>query len=83
MATLECPRCQAGVPTSGSWAETAVATLGGAPAVPAMATQLRCPHCGLLFSEPEASFADAPRARTLWVALALLVLALLACWGWA
>lgn len=46
MASLHCPHCGASMPKQRSWAEAAVSTLIDAPAVPDMATQVRCAACG-------------------------------------
>ncbi len=48
MASLKCPHCGASLPSQRTWAQTAVSTLIAAPAVPDMATQVRCDKCGRL-----------------------------------
>lgn len=56
VSTLQCPRCDFKFPDGGSgdnWAKVAVSTLIAAPAVPDMATQVRCPNCHHLFAEGE------------------------------
>lgn len=46
MASLKCPRCGASMPSRRTWAQAAVSTLIASPAVPDMATQVRCDNCG-------------------------------------
>ena len=48
MAHLSCPHCGSRIASERTWAQTAVSTLVAAPAVPDMATQVRCPRCGRL-----------------------------------
>lgn len=72
MAALVCPHCGASMPFERSWAQTAVATLIAAPAVPDMATQVRCPSCGKVSAAGTLRHATADRFR--WPARALLVL---------
>jgi hypothetical protein len=48
MASLKCPHCGASLPSQRTWAQVAVSTLIVAPAVPDMATQVRCDKCGRL-----------------------------------
>jgi len=77
MATLVCPHCGAPVPSDGSWAQVALAALIAAPAVPDMATQVRCPSCSRVFAASELRHKAADRfhvpGRVLLV-LALVVL---------
>ena len=54
MSTLQCPKCDFKFSDGGAgegWAKVAVATLMAAPAVPNMATQVRCPNCHHFFTE--------------------------------
>ena len=53
MAQQECPKCGAQFTASEGWANIAVATLIDAPAIPDMATQVRCPQCQHVFAESE------------------------------
>jgi len=53
MAKQTCPKCGTQFPTGDGWAKTTLSLLVPAPAVPDMATQVRCPHCGHLFAEGE------------------------------
>lgn len=78
MANVVCPQCEAEVPTSGGWAATAVSLTIAAPAVPAMATQLRCPRCHHVFAESEVRHNAPPylKAGHLLAGLAALLLAL-------
>lgn len=46
MTTLECPHCGHAIEVERTWAQVAVATLAAGPAMPDMATQVRCGHCG-------------------------------------
>ncbi len=54
MSTLRCPKCDFKFSDGGvgeDWAKVALSTLMAAPAVPDMATQVRCPNCHHLFTE--------------------------------
>ena len=46
MANLKCPHCDADLPSERTWDQVAVSTLFAAPAIPDMATQVRCGNCG-------------------------------------
>jgi endogenous inhibitor of DNA gyrase (YacG/DUF329 family) len=46
MATLKCPHCGSPIESGRTWAQAAVSTLMAAPAIPDMATEVRCPKCG-------------------------------------
>ena len=48
MASPKCPHCGASLPSQRTWTQVAVSTLIAAPAVPDMATQVRCDKCGRL-----------------------------------
>jgi hypothetical protein len=66
------------MPGERSWAQTIVATLVAAPAVPDMATQLRCPACGRVSAASDLRHVTADRFRVpMRVLLVLGVLALL------
>jgi len=78
MASLKCPYCGASLPGLRTWAQAAVSTLIAAPAVPDMATQVRCDNCGRLSAASDLRHTAAPhfaRSRVvLWlVAAGLLV----------
>ena len=46
MATLKCPHCGNPIGSERTWAQAAVSTLMPAPAIPDMATEVRCAACG-------------------------------------
>ena len=46
MATLTCPHCGSPIASERTWAQAAVSTLMAAPAIPDMATEVRCAKCG-------------------------------------
>ena len=50
MAKLTCPKC-GNLCTDDGWAKAAMTVLSQAPAVPDMATQVRCPQCQHIFAE--------------------------------
>jgi len=50
-----------------------------APAVPDMATQVRCPRCGLLFADGDIRYLHANSSRSVLIVLAA-VAALVAAW---
>ena len=75
MAKLECPNCGAAVPNPDGWAKAALSTLMPAPAIPHMATQVRCQECRHLFTQIDAG--QRSGWRGLWPA-AVLIAALLA-----
>jgi ribosomal protein S27E len=75
MATFECPCCGARVASPEGWAKAALAVLVPAPAVPGMATRLRCPQCQAVFSQPEGRSADTWRGL---LPVAVLIAVLLA-----
>ena len=75
METRTCPRCGSHVPTSHGWAKSAVSLLMQAPAIPDMATQLRCPNCQHLFADSDVRHQGAAPGLVL-VGAALLVLVL-------
>ena len=78
MAEQTCPKCGTQFRTSDGWAKSAVSLLIPAPAVPDMATQVRCPHCQHLLPDGEVrhlSSSPSKVYRTLVViAVAILVL---------
>ena len=80
METRTCPRCGSEVPTSSGWAKSAVSLLMQAPAVPDMATQLRCPMCHYLFTDADVRHESASSWRVLFWAT-LLGCAFLALWA--
>lgn len=75
MATLQCPNCGARVDSPEGWAKAALSTLMPSPAIPDMATQLRCPRCHTLFTQRQGGRLGTWRG---WIPVAELVLALLA-----
>jgi len=72
MATLICPHCGARMRGGRSWAQTAVATLMPAPAIPDVSTQIRCMAWGRLSAASDLRHATADRFRV--ASLMLLVL---------
>jgi ribosomal protein S27E len=74
MAKLQCPNCGSTVASSDGWAKAALSTLMLSPAIPHMATQVRCQECQHLFTQFDAV------QRTGWRALrpAVLLIAALA-----
>ncbi|MBX3622228.1 MAG: hypothetical protein KF891_19855 [Rhizobacter sp.] len=80
MASLICPHCGATLPSQRTWAQTAVSTLIAAPAVPDMATQVRCDTCGRVSAASDLRHVAADRfkpSRLLpWLAAAALLI-----WG--
>ena len=46
MAKLMCPNCGNSIDDERTWAQAALSTLVAAPAIPDMATQVRCAKCG-------------------------------------
>lgn len=65
METRTCPRCGSEVPTGDGWAKSAVSLLMQAPAVPDMATQLRCHNCQHLFADTGVRHEGASPVRAL------------------
>ena len=76
MAEQTCPKCGTRFPVSDGWAKSAVSLLIPAPAVPDMATQVRCPHCDHLFADGEIRHLAAPRLKLSRVFLILVCLGL-------
>ena len=85
MASLSCPHCGAKLPSERTWAQAVVSTLITAPAVPDMATQVRCNACGRVsaaselrhtvadrFNEPRIAAWVAAAAFAAWVLWSLL-----------
>jgi predicted RNA-binding Zn-ribbon protein involved in translation (DUF1610 family) len=77
MAKQECPKCGTKFRVSGGWASTAVSTLLVAPAVPDMATQMRCPQCGHFFAHGEIRYLHSSGSKGLAFVLVLLCVGLL------
>jgi hypothetical protein len=77
MASLQCPHCGAMMPNQRSWAEAAVSTLSQAPAVPDMATQVRCSSCGRTSAASDLRHTVSDRFRPtrplLWLSAAALL----------
>jgi hypothetical protein len=61
MPEQTCPKCGNRFPTGEGWAKSAVSLLIPAPAVPDMATQLRCPDCHHLFADSDIRYLAASR----------------------
>jgi hypothetical protein len=80
MEEQTCPKCGTKFPTGDGWAKTAVSLTIAAPAVPDMATQVRCPHCHHLFADGEVRHLAASRPK---VSRALVILACLTFVAWA
>lgn len=79
MAEQTCPRCGTRFPTSDGWAKSTLSLLIPAPAVPDMATQVRCPHCHHLFTDSDIRHL-APASR---ISRAAFVVACVALVAWA
>lgn len=67
MAKQTCPKCGTQFSTSEGWGKAALSLLMPAPAVPDMATQVRCPQCQHLFAEIRHLRSFAPRGSWLLV----------------
>ena len=73
MANQQCPKCGTHFPVTDGWARGAVSLLIAAPAVPDMATQVRCPNCNYLFADSEVRYLDSSGQRRLMFLIALLL----------
>ena len=82
MATLKCPRCEFTFTAAEGWAKATVSTLILSPAVPDMATQVRCPQCGRVFAESEIRYLRATSSRPMFVFLISVVVGLAAWFGY-
>lgn len=82
MSGLQCPHCGASIPDSRSWGEVALSTLMPAPAVPDMATQVRCDACGRIWAASDQRHLAADRFPVHGVVLAALAAAV-AVWAGA
>jgi uncharacterized C2H2 Zn-finger protein len=80
MEEQTCPKCGTKFPTSEGWAKAVVSLLIPAPAVPDMATQVRCPHCHHLFADGEVRYLASSRSK---VSRVLVILACLSLVVWA
>ena len=78
MAHLSCPHCGSRIVSERTWAQTAVSTLIAAPAVPDMATQVRCPRCGQISAASDMRVDAAGQAARAPLLLGGLAAALLA-----
>ncbi len=65
MAKMLCPKCGSAVPSENGWAKAALSTTIAAPAVPDMATQVRCPSCQVVFAQSDVLYAGASAPRYL------------------
>lgn len=72
MADEVCPKCGAHFPAADRWAKSAISTLVIAPAVQDLATQVRCPQCGQIFSERDVRHLRSSSPTGLMILLALL-----------
>ena len=79
MPKRACPKCGNSVPLSDGWASAAVPLLMPAPAIPDMATQVRCQHCWHHISEGDVRYQDAGFFRV-WRGVVLMGCALLVTW---
>ncbi len=68
MPQLKCPHCDADLPSERTWDQVAVSTLFAAPAVPDMATQVRCDNCGRISAASDLRVVVADRfvPRRVW-----------------
>lgn len=77
MATLRCPHCDNPIPSERTWAQAAVSTLMPAPAIPDMATQVRCAKCGHVAAASDMRTGTADKLAKahlgLWIAGVVLV----------
>lgn len=64
MATLRCPKCDSTFSAGDGWAKTAVTMLMPAPAVPDMASVVRCPKCRHVFADAGIRYLGTARPRT-------------------
>ena len=80
MANVVCPRCGTEVATTNGWMAAALSTTIAAPAVPDMATQVRCPNCRTLFAASDVRHTRSSRRGLRHLPWVLSVLALLAWW---
>ena len=82
MAHLRCPHCGADMPSERTWDQVAVSTLIAAPAVPDMATQVRCGNCGRISAASDLRVVVAdrfvPKRALPWFLVAAVVLSVLA-----
>jgi len=79
MAWLKCPHCGASLPSQRTWAQAAVSTLIAAPAVPDMATQVRCDKCGRLSAASDLRYTAAEGLKASRLLLWLVAIALVVC----
>ena len=86
MDVLICPECDKPIPATGKWemwerwAGVAVSTTIAAPAVPDMATRMRCPSCQHLFTRHEVRYQRASFALSAWLASATIAVCLAVLW---
>ena len=59
MVKMLCPRCGSEVPTEDGWAKAELSTMIPAPAIPDMASQVRCPSCKTVFAQSDVIYAGA------------------------
>ena len=79
MQSRNCPNCGSTFLVSDGWAKSAVALLMPAPAVPDMATQVRCPNCHHFFVDGDIRYQGSYSSRRIGF-LAVAVCVLLAAW---
>ena len=80
MAELTCPKCGNRFSTSEGWAKAAMSVLSQAPAVPDMATQVRCPQCHHVFAEIRNTPALSKGARIVFIVACLAAVVWAAGW---
>ena len=78
MASVHCPHCGAPLPGTRTWSQAVISTLVPAPAVPDMATQVRCDACGRVSAAGDLRHTVADRFHVRWVAVGIAAAALLA-----
>ena len=77
MADQTCPKCGTRFPTGDGWPKAAVSLLIPAPAVPDMATQVRCPRCHYLFADGEIRYLATSRFKVARIFLAIALVGVL------
>lgn len=80
MAKQTCPNCGVTFSTNTGWANAAISTLIAAPAVPDMASQVRCPECQHLITNSELRYLSASSSGPRYVVVAMVAMVVL---GWA
>ncbi len=78
MANLKCPKCESTFSADAGWAKSAVSLLIAAPAVPDMATQVRCPNCHHVFAEGDIRYLRSSWPKGLRTGLAVIAILVIA-----